>query len=168
MRIAPRVELSAEARAWLEKVSRSRVEAVRRSERARIVLMAADGKTNREIGRRLGITEENAARWRGRLEGAGPDRPRAGCTGPGAQADLPTGDRLDGGVPDDPPEARGGDALEPPVDGRRDRSECFDHRPHLVPAWAQSPICAALSKSPRIRTLPRAERSETAAPTFSK
>jgi transposase len=67
MRTAPRVELSVEDRGWLEKVSRSRVEAVRLSERALIVLMAADGKTNREIGVSLGVTEEKAARWRGRF-----------------------------------------------------------------------------------------------------
>lgn len=67
MRTAPRVELSVEDREWLEKVSRSRIEAVRLSERALIVLMAADGKTNREIGMSLGITEEKAARWRGRF-----------------------------------------------------------------------------------------------------
>lgn len=42
-------------------------EAVRLAERALIVRLAADGQTNREIGLRLGITEEKAARWRGRL-----------------------------------------------------------------------------------------------------
>jgi transposase len=67
MRTAPRVELSVEDRAWLEKVSRSRVEAVRLSERALIVLMAAEGKTNRKIGMSLGITEGKVARWRGRF-----------------------------------------------------------------------------------------------------
>ena len=67
MRTAPRVELNVEDREWLEKLTRSRTEAVRLSERALIVLMAADGKTNREIGMSLGITEEKAARWRGRF-----------------------------------------------------------------------------------------------------
>ena len=67
MRAAPRVELSVEDKDWLEKSSRSRIGAVRLSERALIVLMAADGKTNREIGMSLGITEEKAARWRGRF-----------------------------------------------------------------------------------------------------
>ena len=67
MRTAPRVELSVDDRDWLGKASRSRVEAVRLRERALIVLMAADGKTNREIGMSLGITEEKAARWRGRF-----------------------------------------------------------------------------------------------------
>lgn len=51
----------------LEKWSRSRVGVVRLAERARIVLMAADGRTNREIGISLGITEGKAARWRGRF-----------------------------------------------------------------------------------------------------
>ena len=67
MRTAPRVEVNVEDREWLEKLSRSRVEAVRLSERALIVLLAADGQTNREIGLRLGVTEEKAARWRGRF-----------------------------------------------------------------------------------------------------
>jgi len=67
MRTAPSVELSVEDRVWLEKVSRSRIKAVRLSERALIVLMAADGQTNRQIGLGLGITEEKAARWRGRF-----------------------------------------------------------------------------------------------------
>ena len=71
MRTAPRVELSEDDRAWLEKVSRSRIEAVRLSERALVVLMAADGKTNREIAMSLGITEEKAARWRGRFNEQG-------------------------------------------------------------------------------------------------
>jgi len=67
MRTAPRVELTVADRDWLEKVSRSRIESVRLSERALIVLMAADGQTNRQIGLSLGITEEKAARWRGRF-----------------------------------------------------------------------------------------------------
>src|SRR5881628_3402823 len=67
MRTAPRIELGVGDRNWLEKVSRSRTGAVRLSERSLIVLMAADGCTNREIGLRLGIIEEKAARWRGRF-----------------------------------------------------------------------------------------------------
>ncbi len=67
MRTAPSVELNVDDRECLEKWSRTRVEAVRLSERALIVLMAADGRTNREIGVCLGITEEKAARWRGRF-----------------------------------------------------------------------------------------------------
>ncbi len=67
MRVAPKITLNAEDRRMLEKWSRSRVEEVRLAERARVVLMAAEGKTNREIGMSLGISEEKAARWRGRF-----------------------------------------------------------------------------------------------------
>ncbi len=67
MRIAPPIELTAEDEEWLEKCSRGKVTAVRLAERALIVLLAADGHTNRQIGVRLGITEEKAARWRGRF-----------------------------------------------------------------------------------------------------
>lgn len=56
MRTAPRAELSVEDRDWLERVSRSWVEAIRLSERALIVPLAADGKTNRPIGMSLRIT----------------------------------------------------------------------------------------------------------------
>ncbi len=140
MRTAPKVELSVEDRAWLEKVSRSRVEAVRLSERALIVLMAADGKTNREIGMSLEITEEKAAQWRGRFNDQGRTGIEQDAPGRGAQADLPTGDRLDGGAPDDPPEARGRDALEPPTDGQRDRSECFRPSAASGASMGSSPI----------------------------
>jgi len=67
MRTAPKAELSVEDREWLERSSRSRIEAVRLAERALIVLMAADGQNNREIAVSLGITEEKAGRWRGRF-----------------------------------------------------------------------------------------------------
>ena len=67
MRTAPSIELNVEERAWLEKWSRSRIKAVRLAERALIVLMASEGRTNREIGMSLGFTEEKAARWRGRF-----------------------------------------------------------------------------------------------------
>jgi transposase len=83
MRTAPSVELSKEDRDWLERLSRSRIEPVRLSERALIVLMAADGTSNREIGLSLGMTEQKAARWRGRFidqgrVGIGQDAPGRG------------------------------------------------------------------------------------------
>ena len=133
MRTAPRVEVSVEDRAWLEKVSRSRVETVRLSERALIVLMAADGQTNREIGLSLGITEEKAARWRGRFIDQGRTGIEQDAPGRGRKPTYPL-EVVAMVVPDDPPEAGGCDALESPGDGTRDRSESFDHRPHLAPA----------------------------------
>lgn len=67
MRIAPTVQLSAADRDWLEKHSRSAVTSVRLGQRALIVLLAAEGETNRRIGKRLGISENKVARWRGRF-----------------------------------------------------------------------------------------------------
>lgn len=49
MKIAASIVLSAEERNDLEKLGRGRKVAVRVAERARIVLLAAEGKQNREI-----------------------------------------------------------------------------------------------------------------------
>ena len=83
MRVAPKVELSAENRALLEQQSRGRSLPARLVERSRIVLRAADGLQDREIAAELGITPEKAARWRKRfLEGGSEalakDAPRPG------------------------------------------------------------------------------------------
>lgn len=83
MRVAPKVELSAEDRALLEQQSRGRSLPARLVERSRIVLRAADGLQDREIAAELGITPEKAARWRKRfLEGGSEalakDAPRPG------------------------------------------------------------------------------------------
>jgi transposase len=67
MRTAPKVELTTEDKQWLEMQSRSGVALVRLAQRARIVLLAASGKSNQQIARKLRITEEKAARWRGRF-----------------------------------------------------------------------------------------------------
>ena len=67
MRTAARVDLSNEDRDWLEKLVRSRVASVRLTERATVVLLAADGLTNKEIALKLAITEAKAGRWRGRF-----------------------------------------------------------------------------------------------------
>jgi len=117
MRTAPRVELSVEDRDWLEKLSRSRVEAVRLSERALIVLMAANGQTNREIGMSLGLTEEKAARWRGRFIAQGRAGLEKDAPGRGRKPTYPP--EIVAMVVQRTPEARGGNALEPPLDGAR-------------------------------------------------
>src|SRR5271168_877479 len=67
MRTAARVDLSNEDRDWLEKLVRSRVASVRLTERATVVLLAADGLTNKEIALKLAITAAKAGRWRGRF-----------------------------------------------------------------------------------------------------
>lgn len=67
----------------LEQVVRSGKSPQRQVERSRVVLLAADGRTNEQIGAQLGITRQKAARWRSRfaahrLEGIRADRPGRG------------------------------------------------------------------------------------------
>ena len=70
MRVARPVELNSESRKAVERLARGRSLPARLVERARIVLRAADGLRDKEIGQQLGITPEKAARWRNRfLEG---------------------------------------------------------------------------------------------------
>lgn len=68
--------------AELTRVTRAGKSAQREVRRAEIVLLAADGLTNREIGRRLGLSENTCGLWRGRFHRqriAGlRDRPRSG------------------------------------------------------------------------------------------
>jgi transposase len=66
MRVAPPVELNAEQRGVLDARARARRASARSVERARIVLMAADGLQNREIARQLLVTPAKVARWRQR------------------------------------------------------------------------------------------------------
>jgi transposase len=85
MRVAPAVKLSAEQREALEQRSRARSLPARVVERARIVLLAAEGKQNKEIAAQLGMSEQKAARWRNRflahgLSGLDKDAPRPGRT----------------------------------------------------------------------------------------
>jgi transposase len=85
MRVAAAVELSPEQREALEQRSRARSLPARVVERARIVLLAADGKQNKEIAKQFGISEQKAARWRNRflaqgLSGLDKDAPRPGRT----------------------------------------------------------------------------------------
>ena len=67
MRVAPVVSLSWEQREVLEQRSRGRSLPARVVERARIVLLAAAGKQNKEIAEQLGISVQKAARWRARF-----------------------------------------------------------------------------------------------------
>jgi transposase len=56
------------------------------SKRARVVLLAAEGKNNREIGRLVGLREKAVGKWRRRFHGgrlaALPDAPRSGRPSP--------------------------------------------------------------------------------------
>src|SRR6201993_5201932 len=85
MRTAPPIELSSEQRNTLQRLARQRSAPARVVERARVVLLAAEGLENKQIVRRMGITPEKAARWRKRFLAGGiaalqKDAPRPGRT----------------------------------------------------------------------------------------
>jgi transposase len=81
MRVAPTIVLSDEERAELTKVARSRLSSVRLAQRARIVLLAAQGMQNKDIAREVGVGRVQVARWRtryaqNRMAGIERDLPR--------------------------------------------------------------------------------------------
>lgn len=83
MRVAVSIELETQERQLLERLSGSRSTSVRLAERSKIILFAAQGKTNGEIAEALGITRQKAGRWRDRyhefgLAGIEKDAPRPG------------------------------------------------------------------------------------------
>ena len=65
---AKRIEIASADRPVLEKWARSRVSERRLCDRARIVLMAAEGRPAAEIAERVGCSDETAKRWRARYE----------------------------------------------------------------------------------------------------
>ena len=67
MRIAAKVELSESQRKQLEMWAAGRRVPVRLAERARMILLAAQGQTDKEIGEQLGIWRGTVARWRARF-----------------------------------------------------------------------------------------------------
>ena len=81
MRVAPTIVLTPEEHAELTKLERSRVSSVRLAQRARIVLLAADGMQNKDIAQQLGVGRAQVSRWRERyaqlrLSGIERDLPR--------------------------------------------------------------------------------------------
>ena len=81
MRVAAAIALSKEQSKRLEKWASTRSTSVRLRERARIVLMAAQGMTNKAIAAQLGVDANKVGRWRSRVakEGVGSiekERPR--------------------------------------------------------------------------------------------
>ena len=82
MRIALAIELTDEQTSGLKKLVRSRLTSVRLAQRARIVLLAAQGLQNKAIAEQLGIGRVQVARWRERYLEAGLQ---------GIERDLPRG-----------------------------------------------------------------------------
>jgi transposase len=67
------IELSDDERAVLEGFTRRRTSAHGLAQRSRIVLEAADGRTNSEIAERLGVSRPTVTRWRRRFAERGVD-----------------------------------------------------------------------------------------------
>jgi transposase len=83
MREAPVVALAEGQRIVLRRWSRGRSTAVRLMQRARMILMADEGMTNKAIAKAVGMDSHTVARWRGRfvekgLSGLKKDAPRSG------------------------------------------------------------------------------------------
>ena len=92
MRRACEITLTEGVRRTLERLSRSRSSEARLVERSRIVLLAAEGRENKEIASELGITRATVGRWRDRIAehgiaGIEKDAPRGGRP-PKAREDL--------------------------------------------------------------------------------
>jgi transposase len=82
-RIAAPITLSPEERATLETWAQSRTAAVRLAQRARMILLAADGMQSQAIARQMGIARPTVQLWRERFlarrkEGLQKDAPRPG------------------------------------------------------------------------------------------
>jgi transposase len=87
MRVAVSIELTDEERAKLTRYSRGRSTPVRLVQRSRIVLLAAEGKTNQEIAALVGMARGPVGVWRKRfaeqrLAGIEKDAPRPGNPSP--------------------------------------------------------------------------------------
>ncbi len=82
LRVAPTIELTDEQQSELTQLSRSKCTSVRLAQRAQIVLLAAQGLTNKNIGELLGIGRVQVARWRERYIESGMQ---------GIERDLPRG-----------------------------------------------------------------------------
>jgi len=83
MRIAPSVSINEAQREQLLAWANGRRVAVRLAQRARIILLAAEGRTDKEIGQAVDCGRRSVARWRARFIELGPkgierDAPRPG------------------------------------------------------------------------------------------
>jgi len=83
MRVAPRIKLTKKERTTLQCWSQGRRISVRRRDRARMTLLAADGMSNKEVATEMGVKAHTVGRWRSRfaelrLAGIEKDLPRGG------------------------------------------------------------------------------------------
>ncbi len=83
MRVAPNIRLTKKERTTLEQWSKGRRISVRQRDRAVMILLAADGMSNKEIAVERGVKQHTVGRWRKRfaelrLDGIEKDLPRGG------------------------------------------------------------------------------------------
>jgi len=83
MRVAQEIKLTKKEQATLQRLSRGRKTSARVVERARMILLAGQGKLNTEIATELGVKALTVGRWRSRfaelgLAGIEKDLPRGG------------------------------------------------------------------------------------------
>ena len=83
MRVALKIELTPDERKKLTQLAKGRRTPVRLVDRARMILLAADGVLNKDIAVQLGMKPHTVGQWRSRfaderLEGIKQDRPRGG------------------------------------------------------------------------------------------
>ncbi|KAI3611290.1 hypothetical protein D8I24_0279 (plasmid) [Cupriavidus necator H850] len=71
MRVAPEIMLTDEERTKLTRLVRSKLTSVRLAQRARIVLLAANGMQNKDIAEQLGVGRVQVSRWRERYAQSG-------------------------------------------------------------------------------------------------
>jgi transposase len=71
LRVAPAIELTDEQESELTKLARSKTTSVRLAQRARMVLLAAQGLQNKDIAEALGVGRVQVGRWRDRYAEAG-------------------------------------------------------------------------------------------------
>ncbi|AGW95368.1 endonuclease DDE [Ralstonia pickettii DTP0602] len=71
VRVAPEIMLTDEERTKLTRLVRSKLTSVRLAQRARIVLLAANGLQNKDIAEQLGVGRVQVSRWRERYAQSG-------------------------------------------------------------------------------------------------
>ena len=70
-RRAPALECTAEARAELMAIGRSRIKELRMVERARMVLACLNGNEIQQVAREIGASVATVSKWRRRFAAAG-------------------------------------------------------------------------------------------------
>lgn len=95
MRVAPPVKIDDSQRETLAQWARSRSLPARQVERARVILLAADGKTDLEIAASLHMTNKKAARWRKRFLELGLAGLEKDATRPGRKPAIATAVKLE-------------------------------------------------------------------------